>query len=258
MRRSRSRKTAVHKIQLFIFGVTAEGVSPFNVSRCVPALARATLRFLVFRHVVFRIAMIVWRYRGVPPGMSNPKAAGDRNRGFFLLRCSMFRIFVAGLFSAIVVLAEATAVISLPYSTGHGIEADLAVTVDDPNGIANISEIRVLVKHDIRAEDGCYLVHYRGTTNVQLRNDADTSWSAPVGFGTSAIVANSQCSVFGSASAMTVTTDKYTLKLHIHFTGEFVGLRRIWAQTVDQINSDESVGSARRMVVPKHRHFPAA
>jgi hypothetical protein len=169
----------------------------------------------------------------------------------------MYKLSLACVLFATVMLAQATSVISLPFSTGHGSEADLTLAVRDPNGIANISEIRLLIKHDINAENACYLVHYPGSAYASLRNDSNSNWSAPVILGGSGTAANNQCTLYGGRSEFTAAPDGYTLKLHIHFATKFAGLRRIWAQTVD--NRDPEYARWNLLgewVVPEHPSFP--
>jgi hypothetical protein len=169
----------------------------------------------------------------------------------------MYKLLIGCLLSAMSMMAQATPVISLPFSTGHGNEADLTLTVTDPNGIANITEIRVLIKHDINAENACYLTHYPGTANALLRNDTNTDWGAPISFGSADTATNSQCTLYGQPSAMTVTGDTYTLKLHLHFSSDFAGLRRIWAQTVDKTNMEAARWNLLgEWVVSEHPAFP--
>jgi hypothetical protein len=169
----------------------------------------------------------------------------------------MYKLLIGCLLLGLSMMAQTMPVISLPFSTGNGNEADLAFSVTDPNGIANITEIRVLIKHEINAENACYLVHYPGTANVLLRNDTNADWGTPVNFGSAETATNSQCTIYGGPSAMTVTGDTYTLKLHLHFSGTFAGLRRIWGQTVDKTNPAATRWSlVGEWVVPEHPELP--
>lgn len=169
----------------------------------------------------------------------------------------MYKILVAWLLCATALRAEPAPVISLPFSTGHGTEADFTLTVRNPNGIDSITEVRLLIKHDINAANACYLLHYTGSPKVLLRNDADASWGVPVTFGTSGTAANSQCTVFAAPSAITSTVDTYTLKVHVHFKGGFAGLRRIWAQTVELTNVEASRWTLLgEWVVPEYAQLP--
>jgi hypothetical protein len=169
----------------------------------------------------------------------------------------MYKLLFAGILTTTFLLAAAAPVVTMSPSTGEGLEADLTIGVAAPDGVSSITEIRVMIKQDMNADNACVLVHYPGTPTVLLRSDTGLLTGSPVSLGTPGSDANSQCAVYGRTSSVTVTPDTYTLKLHVHFAKQFAGLRRIWVQLVDRNDAEASRWMLMgEWVVPEHPKFP--
>ena len=169
----------------------------------------------------------------------------------------MYKLICACMLATGLVLAQTPTVLTLSPSTGEGLDANLTITVMAPNGVENINEIGLMIKQDMHAEKGCVLFHYPGSETVQLRSDTGLSLGAPVRFGTPDADSNSQCTVVGGLSAVSVTRDTYTLGVHLHFAKAFAGLRRIWAQIADRNEPEASRWTLLgEWVVPQRVRYP--
>jgi hypothetical protein len=125
-----------------------------------------------------------------------------------------------------------------------------AFTFTDTNGFADLSVLNVLVNSSIDGRAACYLAFQPSGVSggslylVDDAGDAGGPYSGMVipGSGT---VSNSQCSIAGSGSAVTVGGSTLTLTLALTFSQSFAGNRVLYlAARSNTLNSDwQSSGS---------------
>ncbi|HZU24736.1 MAG TPA: Ig-like domain-containing protein, partial [Bryobacteraceae bacterium] len=119
-------------------------------------------------------------------------------------------------------------VISLTPSSGSGTSVTFSAVYSDPNGIADLSQVQLLVNSSVTAGNACYLSYYRQTNRLYLRSDAGTALLSPgltPGAGT---VSNSQCTLNGAGSSVNVSGNNITVNAAITFASSFNGVRNVY------------------------------
>ncbi|MGA3026756.1 MAG: glycoside hydrolase family 44 protein [Bryobacteraceae bacterium] len=121
------------------------------------------------------------------------------------------------------------AIVSLTPGSGTGLPAVFSAVYSDPNGAADLNKVLLLVNTSVNEASACYVYYYPQGNQLYLRNDAGTAWLMPAltpgGGGT---LANSQCTLNASTSAVSVSGNTLTLKASVTFTSVVVGPRNVY------------------------------
>jgi hypothetical protein len=137
--------------------------------------------------------------------------------------------------------------VSPAHTTGSG-AIIYTFTFNDSNGAADIGVVNVLINSALDGGNACYLAYSRAANTVYLVNDPGTAL-VPGGVtpGESGSVSNSQCTINGAGSSMTLVGNSLTLNLNMTFPSTFGGNRIIYMATRsngDALNSGwQAVGS---------------
>jgi hypothetical protein len=117
-------------------------------------------------------------------------------------------------------------------SASSGAGELLTFTFSDPNGAEDISVARVLINSSQVASGGCYVAWDRRAGAILLADNYGWSWSAAQAGG-AGTVANSQCTVRGAGSSVSVAGTVLTLVLDVRFQAAFNGPKKVWANASD-------------------------
>ena len=84
---------------------------------------------------------------------------------------------------------------------GFGIAQAFTMVYGDPNGIADLKEVYLLINSALGSSNGCYVEYYPATNLIYLLNDAGSATLSPaITPGVSGSVSNDQCTVNGTGS----------------------------------------------------------
>src|ERR1700733_14333472 len=118
---------------------------------------------------------------------------------------------------------EPPTVLGLTPNSGTGVKQTFSAAFSDPNGVADLSAVLLLVNTSLKVADSCAIIYVPGTNQMHLYNDAGTGLSAGITPGSTAQASNSQCTLTGAGSSFSTSGDKLTLNAALDFTGYFVG-----------------------------------
>ncbi len=130
--------------------------------------------------------------------------------------------------------------VSVSPNNGSGSAQAFTAIYSDANGASDLSEVRMLINSTLTASNGCYVRYVAGTGQLQLLNNAGSSWSGGLNPGGTGSVANSQCTLFANGSSVTPSGNTLTVVFNISFTG-FSGTKRIWLYAVNKENQNSGL-----------------
>ncbi|PWU05637.1 MAG: hypothetical protein C5B51_14045, partial [Terriglobia bacterium] len=117
------------------------------------------------------------------------------------------------------------AVVSAVPGAGAGSFLNLAVTVADGSGPNAITNISILLNNGLSGANGCWVLFNRPANSLQLANDAATGFSAPITIGSTASMANSQCTVNAGGASVSSSGTGLTVNLPLSFAFSFAGAK---------------------------------
>ncbi|MBI5281418.1 MAG: SBBP repeat-containing protein [Candidatus Solibacter usitatus] len=123
--------------------------------------------------------------------------------------------------------------VSVAPSAGSGAAQIFTFAFADPKGAADLAWVRILINAQQSAVAGCYLAVDRAAGLIYLAGDAGSTWSAPARIGTADTAQNSQCTVRGATSSLTLAGTTATLVVDLTFAAAFSGQKSIWANATD-------------------------
>jgi hypothetical protein len=120
---------------------------------------------------------------------------------------------------------------SLAPSSATGLTQVLTTQVADPNGAQDIVTVRWQIGN------ACEIRYLRTSGTFQLLNDAGTAYTGSLTPGSGATIANSQCELQGSGTA--VTSSDYTLliTMRVNLLPAYSGTRTISVESSDGVSS---------------------
>jgi hypothetical protein len=124
-------------------------------------------------------------------------------------------------------------VVALAPVSGSARQADFTVTATDPDGAANIRQVRLLIGPSLSTANACVLTFDQPSRGFSL---AANSGAGNAGFllpGQPASIANSQCSLFGPASAMLRSGNHLTVRFSVTFLPSWRGAMKVYTQATD-------------------------
>jgi hypothetical protein len=125
------------------------------------------------------------------------------------------------------------AVVSALPASGSGLIKTFTLTVADGAGTGNISVAYFLVNSALSASNACYVEFNRAASTLRLQNDAGSAWLGPITLGSTASLANSQCSITGSGASSVVTGNNLTITIPATFAFAFVGAKTAFGYAYD-------------------------
>ena len=131
---------------------------------------------------------------------------------------------------------QAPAPLSLTPATATGRGDLFSLTVNDADGVTDISGIQILINTAFNSFGACLVYHQRGSGTVALANDSLTLWNV-VRLGTADTAENNQCSIAGAQSSVITSGTSLTLNLGVAFKSAINGVQRFYVSVWDQSNS---------------------
>ena len=91
----------------------------------------------------------------------------------------------------------------------------------------------MLINSAESAANACYVRYVIATGELELLNNAGSTWSGGITPGGSGTVSNTQCILQGSGSSATASGDTLTVVFNILFQNSFNGSKDIWLYAVN-------------------------
>ncbi len=112
---------------------------------------------------------------------------------------------------------------SLSPNTGAGISVTLKAVYSDPNGAGDLNELLLQVNSARSSANACYVYYQPQGNHLYLANNAG-AWITPaLTPGVAGTAANSQCTLDGASSSVTMAGNDLTLTVGLTFNVAFVG-----------------------------------
>jgi sugar lactone lactonase YvrE len=120
-------------------------------------------------------------------------------------------------------------VVSLAPASGSGTAQTFTGVYADPNGIADLTVVRMLFNTTSNSgANACYVLYYPASNLLYLENDGGTGLSAGFTPGSASQASNSQCTLAGNASSIAISGDSLTLNIALTFSGTFLGQKNVY------------------------------
>jgi hypothetical protein len=120
------------------------------------------------------------------------------------------------------------AVVSLSPISGTGLTKTFTAVYSDPNGTADLSDVRILFNTAVSGLNACYVLYYPASNALYLKNDANTITAGPLTPGSSSSLSNSQCTLAGAGTSVSLSGNKITANFALTFTSSFSGLKNVY------------------------------
>jgi hypothetical protein len=120
-------------------------------------------------------------------------------------------------------------------SSGSGSEQTFTAIYSDAT--SQIQSVFLNLKssgNNTLAANACKLRYDFGSTNIFLVNDAGTNYGSPITSGSTAVLSNSQCTLFGTGTYATTFGNNVIAYFRVSFFPVFVGKKEITLGGVDQ------------------------
>ena len=145
----------------------------------------------------------------------------------------MLAVLLMGFAAAITMHAQST---NLVPSAGSGSEQAFVATFTDPNGVQNVQSLSIAIVNNVAPDtesglpaNGCVVNFIVSSGIIQLAQDTGQSFLATTAdAGTDQTVSNSQCTVLGASSSITISGNAVTAKIFVTFTASFSGAKQIF------------------------------
>ncbi|WP_228486843.1 beta strand repeat-containing protein [Paludibaculum fermentans] len=132
--------------------------------------------------------------------------------------------------------AAALGAVSMTPGSGSGGSQAFSFVFGDPKGASDLAWMRVLIHSQQTAAQACYLAVERSTGLIYLADDPGANW-VQAAMGSSATAKNSQCTVSGTGSSMSLSGSRATVVLNVSFAAAFNGAKSVWANATDGAGS---------------------
>ena len=149
-----------------------------------------------------------------------------------------------GAFIAKMVFNPPPANVGVTPSSGSGLSQTFAFQASDVNGGANLTTVSVLFQPSVSLANACAVTYNRASNTLFLLTDTGAAPSGSIAPG-SGSQQNTQCTLSGTGSSVSVAGTVLTLNLSITFQTAFNGSRNIYMQAADAFASNtwQQVGS---------------
>jgi len=132
-------------------------------------------------------------------------------------------------------------VLALPYGpiptlasfspvSGSGSSQVFTEVLSDSLGGGDILEAQALMNSTLAGAQSCSFEYDRASNQLHLLNDAGNAWLSNGISPGSGSVSNSQCTLQGAGSGITMTGNQLVLAYNIQFQSSFAGPKNIWTQ----------------------------
>src|SRR5450755_4040670 len=91
------------------------------------------------------------------------------------------------------------------------------------------------------AVSGCSMTYSNGSNGLYLASDNRTSWLGPLTPGSSGTLQNSQCTLYGTGSSVSISGTQLTMTVSLSFTAAFAGTKGVYLWASDSAGDSTGV-----------------
>jgi hypothetical protein len=124
-------------------------------------------------------------------------------------------------------IAAPPSIVSLSPNAGTGTSQTFKAVYSDPKGASDLNELLLQVNTRQSSANACY-VYYQPQTNLLYLYNAGTWMTPGLTPGAAGTVSNSQCTLNGGASSVTMAGNNLTLSVALTFSNTFVGATNVY------------------------------
>ncbi len=128
--------------------------------------------------------------------------------------------------------------VSFSPASGSGSAQAFSAVYSSAAGGGDIDSVELLINSVFNSPHSCFLGYSKG--QFLLLNDAGTAWLAAISAG-SGSVSNSQCTLLGSGSGLSVSGNQATFVFNLQFQAAFAGQKSMWTNAY---SASSGLGSA--------------
>ena len=119
-------------------------------------------------------------------------------------------------------------------NTGEGIRQVFEAIISDLNTAADLRAGHILINGTLSSARGCHVIYRVSEQSFWLRDDEGLLWLGPLRPASPAAIANSQCTLEGSGSAVIVSSNRLTLAVSVRFSPSYYGRKNIYLLAEDR------------------------
>ncbi len=132
-----------------------------------------------------------------------------------------------------VIASGSPSVGSVSPASGSGTSQTFTAVYYDSRGASALTNVRILFNTAINGVNACYVLYYPASNALYLENNADNGTIGPLSPGSSSAISNSQCTLAGTGSKVTVAGDTMTVSFALTFSSSFTGSRNVYLAAAD-------------------------
>jgi M6 family metalloprotease-like protein len=133
--------------------------------------------------------------------------------------------------------------VSVTPNSGTGLTQSFTAVYTDSSGASSLTYVKILFNNSLTGVSACYATYDPPTNAMYLENNADTSAIGPLTPGSTSSLSNSQCTLSGTGSSVSVSGNNISVTFALSFTNSFDGPRNIYMEAG---NSSVSSGWANK------------
>jgi Putative Ig domain len=180
---------------------------------------------------------------GLPAGLTIDPASGVVSGQLSVLGTSSVTVSVSnGPFSVRVnftwVVKGSLQPVSVTPNAGSGAAQTFQFTFSDAKGASDMKTLWIQVNSTTAYPNSCAMTYDVATKRLQVVKDDATGWQGALIPGTTGTLQNSQCSVDGATSSLSVAGEMLTLTLPITFKPAYIGTKNIYMRGLSSAGSD--------------------
>ncbi len=142
------------------------------------------------------------------------------------------------------------AVISVSPSSGSGLTWPFTWTVSSPSGYSNLSDVYALFNTSVSGVNACYIRYNRTSNLLYLADNSGSSWQGGFVPGSGGGANNSQCSISGNGSSVSVNGNQLAMTVSVTFQTSFSGDKNNYLIAYDNAGLNSTWQWMGRWTVP--------
>jgi hypothetical protein len=136
--------------------------------------------------------------------------------------------------------AKPPATLSLTPSSGAGLTQTFSLALTDANGLSSLNQMQLLFNTTPNRPSGCNVNYKPAENTIYLYSDDGSAFLAGVTPGSRTQVSNSQCTLNGAGSSISISGNTLVLNVSLTFSATFTGQEN--AYTYAQWNDGSNTG----------------
>jgi hypothetical protein len=139
---------------------------------------------------------------------------------------------------------------SITPASGQGAAQSFTLVVSDPLGASDLATVQLLFGTSTAPGNACSVTYIVQQKLFALSNDAGTGYAGTLAPGQATTVANSQCTLSGSGSSVTLSGNTLTMIASLQFSTSFASLggratKNVYAEPVNAAGQGPTAGYAQ-------------